>query len=150
VPLFHVVRNSERSVLERVDGWFDQFFFAGWEVSVLVIPALWLLLSVENQVAVSLSALTALVVISAAVGTLRGGYVGDGRWPNPGHLGSLPVRSAYYSLALATATFLGVEAQLSLPLWWVGIAVPAVVAVVSVAFLPHVVRALYRVARWTL
>jgi hypothetical protein len=150
VPQYTVVQNSERSVLERVDGWFDQFFFAGWEVSVLVIPTLWLLLAVDNQEAVSLSALTGLVALSAAVGTFRGGYVGDGRWPKPGHLGTLAARSAYYSLVLAAATFLGVEAQLSVPVWWVGIAVPAVVAGAGVAFLPRALRALYRAAGWTL
>ncbi|WP_396612348.1 hypothetical protein ACH9L7_03455 [Haloferax sp. S1W] len=135
--------------VNRVDRWLDQVFFAAWEVSVLVIPTLWFLLAATPHGAVSLSGLTALAVSAAAVGTFRGEYVSTGPWPRPGHLSTLPVRSAYYSLVVGGTSLLGAAAQVHLGTFWVGILVPAVVATGLLALLPAVVDAVERVARFT-
>ncbi|WP_416841146.1 hypothetical protein [Haloferax sp. DFSO52] len=136
--------------IKRVDRWLDQVFFAGWEVSVLVIPTLWLLLAATPPEAVSLSGLAALVASAAAVGTYRGEYVSTGTWPRPGHLPSLPVRSAYYSLVVGGASLLGAMAQVHVGSMWVGIVVPAVVGAAALALLPVVVDTVERAARVTL
>ncbi|UVE51916.1 hypothetical protein KU306_14145 [Haloferax larsenii] len=133
--------------IKRVDRWLDQVFFAAWEVSVLVIPTLWMLLAATPHEAVSLSGLTALGVSSLAVGTFRGEYVPTGSWPRPGHLSTLPVRSAYYSLVVGGTSLLGAAAQVHFETFWVGVLVPTVVATGSLSLLPAVVAAVERIAR---
>ncbi|WP_410767184.1 hypothetical protein [Haloferax sp. DFSO60] len=131
----------------RVDRWLDQVFFAGWEISVLVIPTLWFLIFAEPPEAVSLSGITALITSSAAVGTFRGGYIDTGSWPRPGHLPSLPARSAYYSLVVGGSAMLGAMAQVELGSFWVGIVIPTVATILSLALVPRVLAQLQRVAR---
>ncbi|KAB1189249.1 MULTISPECIES: hypothetical protein [Haloferax] len=135
--------------MKRVDRWLDQVFFAAWEVSVLAIPILWMLLAATPPEAVSLSGLTALTVSAAAVGTYRGEYVSTGSWPRPGHLPTLPVRSAYYSLVVGGTSLLGAAAQVHFGWFWAGVIVPAVVVTGALALLPFVVEAVERVARLT-
>lgn len=138
------------TVSARVDRWLDQVFFAGWEVSVLVIPILWFLIFAEPPEAVSLSGITALVASSAAVGTFRGGYIDTGSWPRPGHLPSLPARSAYYSLVVGLSSMLGATAQVELHSLWLGIMIPTIGAIVALAFVPRLLDQLERVSRATL
>lgn len=142
-----MARNSDRTLTNRVDRWLDYVFFAGMEVTVLVLPVLWWLLVAAHPAEVSLSAMTTLTVASAAVGTFRGGYVDVGSWPTPGNLGTLPIRSAYYSLVLGVATFVGVQVQLFSGSPWPGIGVPALLAWIALLPLPRVLRGLEAVAR---
>ncbi|KTG27220.1 hypothetical protein [Haloferax profundi] len=136
--------------IKRVDRWLDLVFFAGWEVSVLVIPTLWMLLAATPPEAVSLSGMTALVVSAAAVGTYRGQYVSTGSWPRPGHLPTLPLRSAYYSLVVGGTSLLGAAVQVHSGWFWAGIVVPAIVVTGALALLPTVVERVERTAKFTL
>ena len=141
-----MVRRRLSKATKRVDNWLDQVFFAAWEVSVLAIPTLWFLLFATPQEAISLSGLTALVVSAAAVGTFRGGYVATGSWPRPGHLTTLPIRSAYYSLVVGVTTLLGAAVQVEFGSAWAGIVVPAVVTIGALALVPVVVEQTRRIA----
>ncbi|WP_411966749.1 hypothetical protein [Haloferax sp. YSSS75] len=145
-----MARGVFTKTIKRVDHWLDQVFFAAWEVSVLVIPTLWLLLAATPPEAVSLSGLTALVASAAAVGTYRGQYVATGTWPRPGHLPTLPLRSAYYSLVVGGTSLLGAAAQVHSGWFWVGIVVPAIVVTGALALLPVVVQTVERTARLTM
>jgi len=135
------------SVLARFERWLDFVFWAGMELSVLANPTLLLLLGARPPEAVALSALTTLVVGSAAIGTYRGGYVGSADWPRPGDLGTMAGRSAYYSVVVGAATYAGVEANVLTGIVWAGIAVPAVFAVLVLAPLPRVLDDLRDVSR---
>ncbi|MGB9955722.1 hypothetical protein ACOZ4B_04945 [Haloferax prahovense] len=144
------MRGALSETTKRVDRWLDQVFFAAWEVSVLAIPTLWFLLFATPRAEVSLSGLTALAASAVAVGSFRGGYVGTGSWPRPGHLPTLPIRSAYYSLVVGGTALLGAFAQTELGAFWPGIVVPAVVGVGALALVPVVLVGTERVARVTL
>ena len=145
-----MVRGVFTKTIKRVDRWLDQVFFAAWEVSVLVIPTLWLLLAATPPEAVSLSGLTALTVSATAVGTYRGEYVSTGRWPRPGHLPTLPLRSAYYSLVVGGTSLLGAAVQVHSGWFWAGVVVPAIVVTGALALLPTVVETVERTARLAL
>ncbi|WP_424006099.1 hypothetical protein [Haloferax denitrificans] len=144
------MRRGISKATKRVGRWLDQVFFAAWEVSVLAIPTLWFLLAATPRAAVSLSGLTALAASAVAVGTFRGGYVRTGSWPRPGHLPTLPIRSAYYSLVVGGTALLGAFAKTELGAFWPGVVVPAVVGVGALAFVPVVLVGTERVARVTL
>lgn len=117
------------------------------EVWTLVVPTLWFLLAARPAEAVSLSAMTTVCVSPFAVAAFRGGYVGGGRWPKPGHYGTLAARSAYYSLVVGAATYLGVVSQVRWGSFLLGIVVPAVVCVAALAALPRVLGAFARLSR---
>jgi hypothetical protein len=134
----------------RIDRWLEHFFFGLMEVLTLAIPTMWLLVAAPNHSAVSLSALVTLAVSSAAVGTFRGGYVDVGWWPRPGHLSTLPIRSAYYSLVLGAATWSGVQVQLATSSTWLGVVVPTLVTVVVLWPFPRLLRTLGRASQWDL
>lgn len=144
------MQTSLSGLTARIDRWLDHVFFGAMEVTVLVLPVLWFLLVAPNEVEVSLSAMTVLTVAPAVVGTFRGGYVDVGRWPRPGHFGSMPFRMAYYGSVVAVATFTGVQAQLVTGVWWLGIVVPTVVTVVTLAPFPRSLSGFRRAARWNL
>lgn len=139
--------NSDRTLTQRVDRFLDHAFFAAMEVNVLAIPVLWFLVVAAHPVQVSLSAMTTLVVASAAVGTFRGRYVDVGRWPRPGHLATLPIRSAYYGLVVALATYVGVQAQLFTGSPWPGIGVPSVLSIAVLLPFPWLLARLERLAK---
>lgn len=145
-----MARGVFTKTIRWVDRWLDQVFFAAWEVSVLVIPTLWLLLAATPPEAVSLSGLTALVVSAAAVGTYRGQYVSTGTWPRPGHLPTLPLRSAYYSLVVGGTALLGAAAQVHSGWFWAGVVVPSIVVTGALALVPVVVATVERTARLTM
>ncbi|WP_228546413.1 hypothetical protein [Halegenticoccus tardaugens] len=145
-----MAHRSNRTVTARVERWLDYVFFAGMEVCVLGMPALFLLLFAPNPVAVSLSATAALVATVLAVGTFRGGYVGDGRWPAAGDLVTLPIRSAYYSGLLGLGSYLGGAAQLATGRWWVGVVVPVALIPALLAPLPRVLAGVRRTAKWSM
>ena len=138
--------NSGRTLIQRVDRWLDYAFFAAMEVNVLAIPVLWLLVVAAHPAQVSLSAMTTLVATSVAVGTFRGRYVDVGWWPKPGHLGTLPVRAAYYGAVVALATWIGVQVQLFTGSPWPGIGVPTVLSVVVLLPFPWFLTRLERLA----
>lgn len=140
-------KNTGRTLIQRVDRWLDYTFFAAMEVNVLVVPVLWFLVVAAHPAEVSLSALTTLAVASVTVGTFRGGYVDVGWWPKPGHLATLPVRSAYYGLVVGVATYVGVHAQLLTGSPWPGIGVPAVVSVAVLVPFPRVLSCFERLAQ---
>jgi hypothetical protein len=142
-----VGENSKRTLIQRVDRWLDHTFFAAMEVNVLVIPVLWLLLVAANPAEVSLSAMTTLAVASVAVGTLRGRYVDVGWWPKPGHLATLPLRTAYYGGVVGLATWVGVQVQLFTGSPWPGIGVPAVVSVAVLLPFPWLLGRFERLAK---
>ncbi|MFK8213712.1 hypothetical protein [Haloferax volcanii] len=144
------MRRGLSEATKRVDRWLDRVFFAAWEVSVLAIPTLWFLLFATPRAAVSLSSRTALAASAVAVGTFRGGHVRTGSWPRPGHLPTLPIRSAYYSLVVGGTALLGAFAQTELGAFWPGVIVPAVVGVGALALLPLVLVGTERVARLTI
>ncbi|SFR53752.1 hypothetical protein SAMN04487947_2065 [Halogeometricum rufum] len=143
-------RGAASAAIRRVDRYLDLTFFAGMEISALVVPTLWMLLAARPAEAVSLSAMTALCVSPFAVAAFRGGYVGDATWPSPGHFGTMPARSAYYSLVVAGATYLGVGAQLVWGSFVPGVLVPAVVCAAALSAMPRVLRTTARVARLSL
>ncbi|KAB1196014.1 MULTISPECIES: hypothetical protein [Haloferax] len=136
--------------VKRVDRWLDQVFFAAWEVSVLAIPTLWLLLAATPPEAVSLSGTAALVASAAAVGTYRGEYVSTGTWPRPGHLPTLPVRSAYYSLVVGGTALVGAAMQAEFGWFWAGIILPVIGVTGALALVPVVIDAVERTARVTI
>jgi len=133
-----VVWNRYRALVAAADRWLDHAFFAAMEVSTLALPVLLLLLGAPPPSETSLAALAALVATSASVATFRGGYLGRGRWPRPGHLGTMAGRAAAYGGVLAAGTYLGVQAQLLTGAFWTGLFVPAAVAVPTLARLPGV------------
>lgn len=139
--------HSGRTLVQRVDRWLDYTFFAAMEVNVLAIPVLWFLVVAAHPAQVSLSAMTTLVVTSAAVGTFRGQYVDVGWWPKPGHLATLPVRAAYYGAVVALATWVGVQVQLFAGSPWPGIGVPTVLSVVVLLPFPWFLTRLERLAK---
>ncbi len=139
-----------RRATARIDRWLDHVFFGLMELFTLVVPAMWLLLAAPNDAAVALSALVALFVGSVAVGTFRGGYVDVGWWPRPGHLWTLPARSAYYSLTVGAATWAGVQVQLQTGSGWLGVVVPATVTVALLVPFPRFLAALARASQWSL
>jgi hypothetical protein len=149
---FLIVRVVRRALaaIRRFDRYMDQTLFAGMEVSTLAMPALWCLLFARPAEAVSLSALAALCASPLAVAAFRGGYVGDARWPSPGHFGTLAGRSAYYCLVLGGATYLGVLTQLLWGSFALGILVPAAACAVALSALPRTFRAFARFSRTTL
>ena len=138
---------SKRTLIERVDRFLDCTFFAAMEVNVLVIPVLWLLVVAAHPVEVSLSAMTTLAAASVVVGTLRGGYVDVGWWPKPGHLGTLPVRAAYYGVVVGIATYVGVQAQLATGSPWPGVGVPVVVSALVLLPFPWFLSRFERLAK---
>lgn len=119
---------TERTLGERVERWLDHVFYAGAEVSLLAIPALVLLITVPDQWAVSLAGLATLGAATCAVAAFRGGYVDVGPWPRPGHLGTLPLRSAYYAGVVGGVTRLGART-----LAWTGRGLDGVVVAVLVS-----------------
>lgn len=145
-----MVRSALSAAMRRFDRFLDLTFFAGMELSTLTLPTLWFLLVAEPAEAVSLSALTALCASPVAVAVLRGGYVGAASWPSPGHLGTIPARSAYYSLVLGAATYLGVVVQLRWGSFLLGMAVPAGTCAVSLPALPRVLESLSRASQASL
>ncbi|ELZ94285.1 hypothetical protein C440_11708 [Haloferax mucosum ATCC BAA-1512] len=136
--------------IERIDRWLDQVFFAAWEVSVLVIPTLWFLLAATPPEAVSLSGLTSLTVSALAVGTFRGEYFRTGAWPRPGHLPTLPIRSAYYSLVVGGTALLGSAVQVEFGAFWLGILVPVMCALPVLAAFPRALSRFESVSKLTL
>lgn len=132
----NVVWNRYRALVAAADRWLDHAFFAVMEVSTLALPVLLLLLGAPPASETSLAALAALAATAASVATFRGGYLGDGRWPRPGHLGTMAGRAAAYGGVLAVGTFLGVQAQLLTGAFWTGVLAPVAVAVPSLARLP--------------
>jgi hypothetical protein len=135
-----VQRDRSGSTLGTVDRWLDHVFFAGMEVCILTVPVLLLLLSARPPAAVSLSGLAALTASATAIGTYRGGFVGEAGWPRPGHVGTVAGRAAYYGLVLGVATFLGVEGQLLAGHFAPGILLPWSVAFLALAPLPDVLE----------
>lgn len=142
-----MAESSKLTLLQRFDRWLDHTFFAAMEVNVLVLPVLWFLLVAAHPAEVSLSAMTALVVASVAVGTFRGRYVDVGWWPKPGHFATLPLRAAYYGVVVGAATYVGVQAQLFTGSPWPGVGVPAVVSVAVLWPFPWVLGRIERLAR---
>lgn len=144
-----MVRRAVAGAIRRFDRFLDLTFFAGMEVSTLVLPTLWLLLFARPADAVSLSAMTALCVSPPAVAAFRGGYVGAAAasWPSPGDFGTMPARSAYYSLVVAAATYLGVVVNLHVGAFVLGVVVPAAVCVAGLAALPRVLETLFLASR---
>jgi hypothetical protein len=136
-----------RGLNARLDRFLDYLFFGALEVCVLTLPVLLALLVATPPAAVSLSAMTALGAGSLTVAILRGGYVGDRDWPRPGEIGSLPGRSAYYSLVVGGSTYGGVQAQLLTGSALAGVGVSTVVAVALVALLPPALDGLMRASR---
>jgi hypothetical protein len=133
--------------MQRVERFLDYTFFAAMEVNVLVIPVLWLLLVAAHPEEVSLSAMTTLVAASVVVGVFRGRYVDVGWWPRPGHLATLPLRSAYYGAVVGGATYVGVQAQLVTGSPWPGIGVPVVVSALVLLPFPWLLSRFERLAR---
>lgn len=131
------VAHSLRGLVARFDRWLDCVFFGAMEVTTLSLPVLWFLLFAPNPVEVSLSAMTTLTVAPAVVGTCRGGYVDVGAWPTPGNLGTMPIRSAYYSLVVGAATFVGVQVQLLSGSPWPGIGVPTLITALALVPVPR-------------
>ncbi|WP_101297909.1 hypothetical protein [Halegenticoccus soli] len=123
-----MARRSNDSATARFERLLDHVFFAAMEVSVLGLPALYLLLFAPNPVEVSLSATTALAATTVGVAVFRGRYVDVGRWPSPGDPVTMPIRSAYYGGVLGVGSFLGGAVQLTTGLWWPGVVLPAVLA----------------------
>jgi hypothetical protein len=134
-------------VFAGLERWLDFVFWGGMELSVLANPALLVLLGATPPGPIALSALTALVVGSASIGSYRGGYVGSTDWPRPGDFGTMAGRSAYYSIVVAAATYAGAEANVATGLFWAGVFVPAVLAAATLAPLPRVLDDLRQLSR---
>ncbi|WP_135824358.1 hypothetical protein [Halorussus ruber] len=124
-------------MVDGLERWLDHVFFAGLEVSVLSIPALVVLLFASPQGPISLAGLVAVVVLTCAVGTFRGGWFDSRDWPPAGDPYTLPVRSAYYSATIAGAASLGTAAHTALATPFAGILTAAIVSVVGAAALPR-------------
>jgi hypothetical protein len=131
-----VVWNRYRALVAAADRWLDHVFFAAMEVSTLVLPVLLLMLGAPPPSETSLAALSALAATVVAVATFRGGYLGRGGWPRPGHLGTMAGRAAVYAGVVAVGTYVGVWAQLVTGAFWTGILGPVAVAFPTLSRLP--------------
>ena len=120
----------------NLERWLDYVFFAGLEISALSIPALVVLLFATPRGPISLGALTAICVLTCAVGTFRGGWVDSREWPPAGDPYTIPVRSAYYSATIAGAAYLGTVAHTALGAPIAGIVTATVVSITSAAAFP--------------
>ncbi|MFC4552650.1 MULTISPECIES: hypothetical protein [Halorussus] len=127
----------------------DYVFFAGLEISILSVPALYALLYAEPKGPVALAGLTAIVASTLAAALFRGGWVdlGVGEWPRPGDPYTLPVRSAYYSATVAIAAYVGAFANVETGVPAAGIAAAAVVCAASMTALPPVVGGMRSVGK---
>lgn len=139
-------RQTIRALNAALERWLDHVFFAFLEVSVLTLPVLLILTGVPDQDTVSLSALSALASAVFGVASFRGRYIDVGRWPRPGDLVTIPVRSAYYGFALGFGTWAGVEGQVPNAPWWTGVLVPLILVGVLLSLFPWVVRRVQKIA----
>ena len=104
----------ERSKKSGVDGWLEDAFFAGGEVTLLGLPGLVWLMDVEPYAAVKFAALVGWVALVASLATVRGGWTRFAPgWPRktPAVLVGL---FAFHNVALVAAALGGTRAGLAL------------------------------------
>ncbi|PSQ49272.1 hypothetical protein BRD19_04410 [Halobacteriales archaeon SW_7_65_23] len=120
-----------------VQGWLEQVFFGGMELSVLSTPA-FIVLIVAQRVypdAVPIAGLQAIAAGSIAIAAFRNEAVDVGTWPRRSELTSLPLRLVYFSAVFFLATMGVAHAVHTAGSWWL-VLLGSVVQVVGLAGFP--------------
>lgn len=135
--------------------WLDDVAYAFAEISLLGLPALWVVLMATDldPFGLKAAALVAWMAMVATAATIRGGWVTPLGTDVPGWVTLSPplifLRLVYYNAALALATFGGVWVAGIVGIDIASIAFALLVAILSAAAFPRLAEVFYgRVLDW--